>query len=477
MKHTASAKEHTCEDGIIPGEADAAPVNPDRSGWTPHASERRDFWNRIRMFPGEVFRWRKRLLRELAQTPGRSHLAASPSADQLQDRLDAGISYLREVARILADLYGTPDLGNKQDPVDELVYIILSRKTREGAYQGGFELLKQRFSTWDDLLDCPRGDVERIVFSGGLSTKKTASLYGALEKLRETFGACTLEPARDWPDDKLEDFLCGLPEIQRKSAYCIMMYSFGRHVFPADTHVGRVLSRLGVLPASYSSQDTCKKAHQLLLDGRIRGETAISLHTSLFRHSREICASRSPQQHRCALRGFCAKCRQRKVKHWESDTEKPSCVHLSSGVGGTSLGISRPIDWDQDPRAATTPTVRIALVSEIAPCAYKPPSSNQPEVPAECELLKDLTTEDAVRVLRIAVADEPNLVLVFGGPPRQAVSLIGTTARQAATAKRKRFAPSTYVVFRDIANSLRTIQRLRTPLERSARSATFGEAI
>src|SRR5207245_1075676 len=56
---------------------------------------------------------------------------------------------------------------------------------------------------------------------------------------------CTLEPARDWPDERLEVFLCSLPEIQRKSAYCIMLYSFGRQVFPADTHVGRVLSRLG----------------------------------------------------------------------------------------------------------------------------------------------------------------------------------------------------------------------------------------
>jgi DNA (cytosine-5)-methyltransferase 1 len=56
---------------------------------------------------------------------------------------------------------------------------------------------------------------------------------------------CTLQPARAWTDRELEDFLCSLPEIPRKSAYCIMMYSFGRQVFPADTHVGRVLSRLG----------------------------------------------------------------------------------------------------------------------------------------------------------------------------------------------------------------------------------------
>ena len=130
-------------------------------------------------------------------------------------------------------------------PDRRTVYIILARHTREGAYQAAYGALKKRFPRWDDLLDAPRRVVEKLVYSGGLSSKKTLALRAALRKLRQTFGRCTLEPARAWSDEKLEEFLCTLPEIQRKSAYCIMMYSFGRQVFPADTHVGRVLSRLG----------------------------------------------------------------------------------------------------------------------------------------------------------------------------------------------------------------------------------------
>src|SRR4051794_1070626 len=123
---------------------DSTPVAPDRSGWTPHPSERRDFWNRIRAFPTEVVGWRKRLLRELAEKPGRFTLSSGLPPDRLQERLDSGISHLREVARILAVLYGSPDHGNKTDPTDELVYILLARHTREGAYQQAFEALKRR---------------------------------------------------------------------------------------------------------------------------------------------------------------------------------------------------------------------------------------------------------------------------------------------------------------------------------------------
>src|SRR5207247_1673439 len=105
--------------------------------------------------------------------------------------------------------------------------------------------LKERFRRWDDLLDAARNEVTRLVYSGGMSARKTASLYGALGKLKETFGRCTLEPARNWPDDRLEALLCSLPEISRKSAYCVMMYALGRKVFPVDTYVGRCLARLG----------------------------------------------------------------------------------------------------------------------------------------------------------------------------------------------------------------------------------------
>jgi DNA (cytosine-5)-methyltransferase 1 len=100
--------------------------------------------------------------------------------------------------------------------------------------------------------------------------------------------------------------------------------------------------------------------------------------------------------------------------------------------------------------------MRIALAAELDPWAHKTYATNHPEVPVERVLLKDLTTENAVRAVRKAVSNEPNLVLVFGGPPCQNVSLIGTTGRKAATARRRRFTSPTYVAFRDIVKSLRT---------------------
>jgi DNA (cytosine-5)-methyltransferase 1 len=187
--------------------------------WPPEKSERCDFYHRIRTFPPDVNIWRKALVAQIKKNPALFPVLSNRSTvEDIRDRLDDGISYLREVARITALLYGTPTLGNKVDPVDELVYIILARKTREGAYQETFEALRTRFETWDDLLNASPKEVERCIRSGGLSDKKTLSLFGALGRIRDRFGSCTLEPARTWTDSEVEEFLCSPSSTHRSPA-------------------------------------------------------------------------------------------------------------------------------------------------------------------------------------------------------------------------------------------------------------------
>lgn len=157
-----------------------------------------DLYHRPRRFSRSDMAWRRRLVRRVR---GERHLFPgvdpAASAEEIRARIDDGVSFLREVSRCLAILYGTPDLGNKTDPVDELVYIILARKTRERAYPTAWGKLKSSFPTWDELLASPVDGVRKLVESSGLGAKKTVTLIAALSRLRDEFGSCTLEPARE----------------------------------------------------------------------------------------------------------------------------------------------------------------------------------------------------------------------------------------------------------------------------------------
>jgi|GEM_PF-43802 len=406
------------------------------SGWPPDGREARDFYNQPREFPGEVSRWRARMvelvrgepkqfpgaavaLRTVAGTRGRpARAGGNRDTDVLRGLVDEGISYLREVARILALLHGTPDLGNKHDPVDELVYIILSRKTREDAYQRTYESLKARFPTWDAALVVRPQVVEKLVSSGGLGAKKTASVLGALRMIKARFGSCTLEPARGWPDEELEEFLCSLPEIHRKSAYCVMMYAFGRSVFPVDTHVGRVLSRLGPyreLGLSLGSLD--HKQLQGILADLVPPNLRHSLHVNLVVHGREVCRSQKPLCGECELRNFCTTFRAQESSRIQS-LERPRIADLFTGAGGLSEGFERA-------------GFAVAAALDLDAAALRTYWLNHPAVKDERVLHRDVRDLQAGELRRLV--GRKGVEVLIGAPPCQGFSHVGHRSKTSLT--------------------------------------------
>ena len=383
------------------------------SGWPCHASERADFYHRIRKVPPEVDGWRRRMVKQVSEHDETFPGAAGLDGGAVRARVDAGIVRLREVARLLAALYGRPRLGNLDDPVDELVYIILSRKTRESAYQASFEALKRRFPSWDTLLRARPRTVERLIRLGGLGEKKTRSLFGALGQLREAFGSCTLEPARDWDDERLEQFLCGLPEISRKSAYCIMMYALGRSVFPVDTHVGRILARLNPYRELGLDLDGLDhKQKQAVLADLIPPNLRYSLHVTLIAHGREICAGQRPRCGQCEIRKFCGFHRQ--ALQGAKTSDGPTMIDLFSGAGGLSLGFDRA-------------GFRLELALDSDADALRTLGLNHPELPNDRLVCEDIQAID-VRTLRRQLRGR-RIDVIAGAPPCQGFSHIGFRSR------------------------------------------------
>lgn len=204
------------------------------------------------------------------------------------------------LCRLLARRYGNPRHGNQRDPLDELVYIILSTRTGEAVFRGIYRSLKSAFPSWNDIDGRRVGEFHRILAPGGLSSLKAYQLLGIFSALRREFGRATLAPLKKMTDEDAERFLTSLPGVGKKVAKCVLMYSLDRQVLPVDVHTHRVAVRLGL--RAKRRPDTS----QDLIEGQVPANLRYSFHVNAVAHGRVVCLPRKPMCESCVLRQYCA---------------------------------------------------------------------------------------------------------------------------------------------------------------------------
>ena len=196
----------------------------------------------------------------------------------------------------LRELYGRPVNHPHGHPIAELVRTVLSQNTNDRNRDVAYGRLRERFPSWEQVRDAPTDEVEEALRPGGLSATKAPRIQHILAQLGE-------HPDLDWlataPRDEAMEFLIDLPGVGRKTAACVMIFSFDRPEIPVDTHVHRVGGRLGL----FRRRASFEEAHDEMLAITPR-EDAYELHVNLIRHGRAVCRPR-PRCGECGLRRMC----------------------------------------------------------------------------------------------------------------------------------------------------------------------------
>ena len=93
------------------------------------------------------------------------------------------------IADILEALYNSPNHGNKTNPMDELIYIHLSKKTNERGYTEAFDRLFSAFPNWDGLADADPENVRNLIESAGLGNQRTKELLANCKKILSLYNS------------------------------------------------------------------------------------------------------------------------------------------------------------------------------------------------------------------------------------------------------------------------------------------------
>ena len=206
----------------------------------------------------------------------------------------------KKVCDILIRYYGKAVSSRKLPPLDELVMTILSQHTNDANMFRAYESLKERFSTWEEVLDAPQEEVAMFIRSSGMYNLKAKRIQAALREINERVGKLDLSLLETMELEEAKNWLTSLHGVGPKTAAIVLLFSFERPVLPVDTHVWRVTKRLGLIGNKVSRE----KAHVLL--EQIMPRSCIpSLNKNLVRHGREVCRAQNPKCDECFLSHLC----------------------------------------------------------------------------------------------------------------------------------------------------------------------------
>ena len=209
---------------------------------------------------------------------------------------------VQRIRERLCEIYGIPTAPPHGRPLDELILTVLSQSTNDRNRDAAFLRLRERFAddgqtAWEAVRDAPNEEVEEAIRPGGISKVKSVRIQAILRAIGEPL---SLDWMRDAPIERSRAVLCALPGVGRKTAACVLLFSFGQREVPVDTHVGRVGTRLGLLRPRASFEEH----HEAMLALTPAG-AELELHLNLLRHGRHTCFARNPACGACALARMC----------------------------------------------------------------------------------------------------------------------------------------------------------------------------
>lgn len=207
---------------------------------------------------------------------------------------------VHEVCDALGEAYGRPRLGNPEDPLDDLVFTVVSNKTSPGVASQVYYRIKRRFNRWHDALAADPADLKSILRPAGLSTVKSEQVRGALSKIERDFGSCDLLALRERPREDVVPYLTSLPGVSLKVAKCVAMYTMGAQVLPVDAHVHRIAKRLG-----WTARKRADCSHEEL-EALVPADRRYSFHVDCIAHGRAVCRPSKPACSKCCISIHCS---------------------------------------------------------------------------------------------------------------------------------------------------------------------------
>ncbi|MCX8193037.1 MAG: helix-hairpin-helix domain-containing protein [Nitrososphaeria archaeon] len=179
-----------------------------------------------------------------------------------------------------------------------LVRIILSQKTNRKNVDIALKNFSERFKKIEDIAEADMGVLRDVIRPAGMWRIKAERIREIARQIVR--GGISLEEILHLPYDEAFNILTSIKGIGPKTADVFLMIARGEDVLPIDTHIFRVMVRMGFVGTREKYEEVKKKLEYVTpLRMRMRA------HLALIEFGRRICRAKNPKCRVCPFSKNC----------------------------------------------------------------------------------------------------------------------------------------------------------------------------
>jgi len=209
---------------------------------------------------------------------------------------------LTEIIKRLEDHFGSnakKSARRNKNLLDVLIAVKLSQNTTDRTSHKAYLNLKRRFAKWEDLINAPLQEIKKEIKVCGMAETKSRDIKAMLHEMKENYGKLTLNHLRRLSDEEIYEELLGYKGIGTKTIACLIAFGLERPAFPVDTHVHRVMNRMGIVNTT-TPEKTFDVSKEL-----IPVESKTTFHLNLIKFGRSVCKAPAPLCGECCVYDLC----------------------------------------------------------------------------------------------------------------------------------------------------------------------------
>jgi endonuclease-3 len=192
--------------------------------------------------------------------------------------------------RALHKRYTDPAASSRRTPWEVVLFTMLTARARDEQVEPPFKRLMRKYPTPAALAKARLTDVRELLKTLGLYRNKSRLAVGLAKAVVRDHGGKV-------PADM--DALVALPGVGRKTASCTLVYAFGIPAIAVDTHVHRIVNRLG-----WVKQPTPERTERALR-ATLPLKHWLQVNRVMVQFGRDICVPGRPKCWKCPVAAYC----------------------------------------------------------------------------------------------------------------------------------------------------------------------------